>query len=167
MGVGIIWIAISLTPYNTTKPVGEWVNSGITVQRGSNTDSCSDVEWFQFGMAFQNWTARPFQIQPNSCLHGFLYFGSILNGWDYSYSCSYGPDHTNTQPLPIRTSKRSDFEWVLNFIVWYLSPHCIAINRWAWIHIDIIWQSRTILFSVSTWFVDFIWESVESGDMHT
>ena len=100
--------------------------------------SCSDVEWFQFGMAFQNRTARPFQIQPNSCLHGFLYFGSILNGWDYSYSCSYGPDNTNTQPFPIRTSKCSDFEWVLNFIVWYLSPHCIAINRWALIHIDII-----------------------------
>ena len=38
-----------------------------------------DVEWLWFWMAFQNWTAQPFQIQPNSHHLGFLCTGSVFN----------------------------------------------------------------------------------------
>ena len=44
----------------------------------------------------------------------FLCTGSLLNGRDFSYSYSYGPNHSNFEPPQIQTTKHSDFEWVLN-----------------------------------------------------
>ena len=57
----------------------------------------------------------------------------FLNGWDYSYSCSYGPNHSDTKPSQIQTSKTSDFEWILNLNVPHFRPHCEHVLATAYI----------------------------------
>ena len=65
----------------------------------------SDIEWHSKTENPNH--SKSYQIATilNSLLVQFL------NGQDYS--CSYVPDHSNTKPSQIWTSKRLDFEWVL------------------------------------------------------
>ena len=84
--------------------------------------SCFDVEWFWFQMAFQIQTASGYsklvQIGPNSCHLGFL-----CTGLDNSFSCRYDQNHYNTTPH-IWTSKQLDLEWFLNSNVRYSIHQC-------------------------------------------
>ena len=43
------------------------------------------------------------------------------------HSCSYNSQHSKTKPFQYWSSKHSDFEWVMNLNVWYLSPHCTQL----------------------------------------
>ena len=81
---------------------GSPVGARIQIINGQKLFGCKQ---FWFWMVFQNRTAQPFQIPTNSCLmdsHVLVWFS-----WSDQMS----------------TSKRSDFEWVLNLNVWYWSLH--------------------------------------------
>ena len=82
-------------------------------------------------MAFENWPQFRF-VQFNQPQTYTLSFRQVIysfvlvpfsKGRDFSYSCSFGPNHFKPEPSQIQTSKRSDFEWVANSNVWYSSPN--------------------------------------------
>ena len=85
---------------------------------------CLDVDWFWFWMSFQNRVARLFQIWPNTHHLGFLFRFHFQMVWSVAITVAMVLIILLPNPSQIRTSYRSDFEWVLNLNVWYSSPHC-------------------------------------------
>ena len=72
--------------------------------------SCSGVEWFWFWMVFQTQQpnySKSNQVPTNLDFHVLVLFS---NGRDWGFSCSYVPDHSNTEPSQIWISK----PWISN-----------------------------------------------------